>query len=809
MSKQAGPNNLSDNGIHSLWNNEDRFGSTPLDFKRVIRRVLQSWYMVLMSVAVFLTAAYLVNRYTTRIYPVSASIIIKGDNERVGADFLYGNPMLANYKNYDNELFLIKSYPLLQKVIEELKFTTSFYKEGNIKTSEIYKQVPLEVRSVAGLPYGKTYIIRFINDHQFKIRELAEAEFDDKIYTLNDSVSVDRASLIFTLNSGGDISKVIDEDLLLSFNDPLHLARAYAENLKVQWADEGASVVNLEINGTSPEKEIDFLNGLIQNYQEFDLEKKSSAATLSLQFIDDQLKIIQDSLQYFEGQLEQFKNQNTSSDIGVENLRLYQKLEELDRQNAELSIRENYFVYLDKYLRSGTGTDEIVLPNTVGVSDPVLSNLIDEMVKLQLNLRMFDNKENNPLVIGAKERLSGFRQGILEALANVKKTDKIKAGFVRDQIKLLERQISHLPTAERELVTITRNYNLSESLYLFLMQKRAEAGINKASTVSDISIVNPPQQMGGAIAPRATRNLMIGVVIGMFVPLAFFFVLEYFNNKIQSREDIEKITTVPFIGAIGHKNVAHNLVAYTNPKSSVTEAFRALRSNLAFFGHNKERKVFMVTSSLSGEGKTFTTINLASILAMSGKKTLIIGADMRRPRIFDDFSLTNDYGLSTYLSSSTSLDEVIQQTAFDNLFFISGGPVPPNPGELLLDSLMGQLLKELLERFDFIVIDTPPVALVTDAFVLAPMADHTIFVVRQNYTPRDLLQNINDFYDSGRIRNVSILLNDVDRGSGGRSYAYGYGYGYNYDSHGYYEDGDAQKASRFSLSKLGKRKKRS
>jgi capsular exopolysaccharide synthesis family protein len=790
VSKQEGFDNFSDNGPKSAWFKDDRHASTSLDFKRILYRIQQYWYLVVLSVLVFITAAYLVNRYTTRIYPVNASIIIKGDNERVGAEFLYNSPMLASFKNYDNELFLIKSYPLLQKVIEDLNFTTSFYKEGNIKTSEIYEHVPLEVRSSSGLPYGRTYIIRLINSHQFKIREETSTEFDQHVYSLNDSVKIGDRSLYFKLKPQNGISRYINEDLLLVFNDPLQLARAYASELKVYWADEGASVVNLEISGTSPEKEVDFLNGLIRNYQKFDLEKKSSAATLSLEFIDEQLEIIQDSLQFFERQLERFKNQNTSSDIGAENARLYQKLEEMDRQHAELSIRENYFVYLEKYVKNDAGLDQVVLPNTVGVSDVVLSNLIDEMVKLQINLKMFTNREHNPLVMEARERLSGLRHGILEALNNVKQTDKIKADFIRRQIRLQERQLSHLPTIERELITIKRNYDLSETLYLFLMQKRAEAGINKASTIPDISVVNPPQQVGGPVAPKASRNLIIGLFLGLVVPLMSFFIVEYFNNKIQSKEDIEKITRIPFIGVVGHKNVSHNLVAYENPKSSITEAFRALRSNLTFFTHGKERKVFMVTSSLSGEGKTFTTINLASILAMSGKKTLIIGADMRRPRIFDDFSLHNDFGLSTYLSSNATLDQVIQQTTIDNLYLISGGPIPPNPSELLLRPLMEEMIQQLLERFDFIVIDTPPVGLVTDAFVLSKLTDHTIFVVRQNYTPKELLQSINDFYESGRIKHISILLNDVFRTGAGYGYGYAYGYGSGYGSGEYYEDGD-------------------
>src|SRR5260221_1473063 len=265
------------------------------------------------------------------------------------------------------------------------------------------------------------------------------------------------------------------------------------------------------------------------------------------------------------------------------------------------------------------------------------------------------------------------------------------------------------------------------------MQKMSEAAISKASNVSDIVTVNPPMA-GGPFFPSTTNNYIFGLLIGLMVPFLLFTVMEMLNKQVQSKEDLEKITRIPFIGGIGHNSLMQNLVAHERPKSPIAESFRAIRSNLNYFTGNQAKKVFMVSSSISGEGKTFTTVNLATVFAMSGRKTLIIGADMRKPKIYADFDLDNHVGLSGYLSSINSLSEVIQPTKIKDLDLISGEPLPPNPSELLLTDKFDALLREALQHYDYIIIDTPPMAIVTDGFIIANRVDHIIFVVRQNVT---------------------------------------------------------------------------
>jgi capsular exopolysaccharide synthesis family protein len=391
--------------------------------------------------------------------------------------------------------------------------------------------------------------------------------------------------------------------------------------------------------------------------------------------------------------------------------------------------------------------------------------------------------------------LKEIKNDIRESVSTLRSTDKIRLDFSNRQLKIVEDQLALLPASERQLIAVQRNYSLLENLYVYLLQKSSEAKISEAANTSDIIQINPPMR-AGSISPKPAQNYTVAALAGLLIPFAIFTLFELFNTKVQSKEDIEKMTSIPFLGGVGHSD-GNNLAVKEKTRSAVAESFRAMRSNLNFFTGNKPKQVFMVSSSISGEGKTFTTINLATVFALSGKKTLIVGADMRRPKIFEDFDRPNNLGLSTYLSGLSEFKDVVQDTAIENLYFISGGPVPPNPSELLMTDRFEAFVKAAQQQFDFIIIDTPPLALVTDAFVISKFVDHTVFVLRQNYSHKAFIKSIDDFYKSGKLINMSILLNDIYKsglGYGyGTEYAYQYGYGYGFgkkkkNGNGYYTD---------------------
>lgn len=774
-----------------------------LDFKRVLARAIRFWYVVVLFLGVALVVAFYNNRYTQRVYPITASILIRETQEMGGAELLYKNSLIDPYRNYLNEPYIIRSYPLIEKVIRDLNFHISFLQEGYILTSEAYNNLPVKVAwcDPQQLKTGK-FIFTLLDESRYSLSVFgAKDDTETQFFNLNDSIQFGDYSICIRRVPGQRASSYYGKPFILEIKDPTAVAGSYIGRLKVEWAEEGAGIINLSLTGTIPQKEIDFLNALIEIYGKQDLEKKNETASRTVNFITNQLAEIKDSLRTVEYQLERFGNSSRIKDMSAEAQRLYAKIEGFDIQRAELMIRQNYFQYLKDYMRQGgDNLDQVILPTSMGISDPILTSLLSSMVEIQTEIKLNASPERmqNPRLKALVTRSNELKRDVEEALRALESTDKIKMDFLKRQLATAEKELDLLPASERQLISVQRNYSLLENLYVYLMQKLSEAKISEAANTSDIIPVNPPMR-GGAITPKPTQNYTIAIILGLVVPFGIFVLFELVNNKVQSKEDIEKMSSIPFLGGVGHNTTGNNLTVRERPKSGVAESFRALRSNLNYFTGNKTKQVFMVSSSISGEGKTFTTINLATVFALSGKKTLIVGADMRRPKIFEDFNCSNSTGLSTYLSNMHEFKEVVQQTEIENLYLVSGGPVPPNPSELLLTDRFEAFVKSAMQEFEYIIIDTPPLALVTDAFVISKFANHTVFVLRQNYSPKEFVRSIDEFYRSGKLKNMSIMLNDIYKsglgyGYGqGYAYSYSYGYGYGYGSRkknggGYYED---------------------
>lgn len=767
--------------------------SGSIDYKRVLFSAIRYWYFIVLSLLIAVFIAFIINRYATRIYPVTASIIVKEEGDISGSELLYNNALVNMKRNYLNELYIIKSYPLIESVLRELNFGVAFYREGNFLTSEIYKDLPVKVSVLNETSFSGSAIFSFtfLTGNQYKLVSTdSELSTSGHTFSFNDTINVKGLKVVFQVTDPIKLQSIKNQHFLFKYTSPSLIAPYYVSKLNVSWAEQGAGVLNLSISGSQPEKEKDFLEGFIKHYQQFDLDKKNEIASKTIDFISGQLADIADSLKKVETQLQRFKDRHIVTELGVEATRLNAKIEELEFQRTQSILASNYYKYLTDYLSKDENLDQVILPSSVGVSDPILTELVSQLIDRQMTLKMFSRNEN-PKVIEARQKINQLRRDIVESVNNLKATDKIKLDYLNKQIGEVEKQLGYLPVAERQLVSIQRNYTLLENLYVFLLQRRSEAAITQASNTSDILVVNPPMA-GRAISPRSMRNYIMAAFLGLAIPLLVFVAMEFLNTRIQSREDIEKITGIPFIGGVGHKRAETNLEVLTSPKTAIAESFRALRSNLKYFLGKKENVVIVVTSSISGEGKTFTSINLASVLSLSGKRVLMVGADLRRPKTHIDFGLPNEIGLSTYLSGLNDWKEVVQKTQHIGLDLISGGPVPPNPGELLLSSSLEKFVNEAKLEYDYVVIDTPPIAIVADAFSLISFADHTLFLVRQNYTPKDLLKTTQELFITGKFSNVSIVLNDINRsGPGYGNGAYGYGYGYGYgkrskDGYGYY-----------------------
>ena len=421
----------------------------------------------------------------------------------------------------------------------------------------------------------------------------------------------------------------------------------------------------------------------------------------------------------------------------------------------------------------------------MGIDDPLLNSHILELTKLysQLDIISVNSKQGHPLVKSIKKQIKSTKEKLIENIENIISTSELTLEDINSRIVELESVIGDLPQNERILLNIQRKFNLNENIYNYLLEKRAEASITKASNISDHKVIDMPRlESNLPIKPNTTLIYVISIMLGFFLPSIIISIYYLFNNKIIDKKDIDEITSVPLIGKIMHNDSGYNLVNINSPKSAIAESFRSIRTNIQYLASDKIEKVICITSSIGGEGKTFVAMNLASIFSITRGKTILIGADMRKPKIFNDFNLSNDVGLSSYLSNQNTKDEVIQKTEFENLDIILSGPIPPNPSELLSLEKMKDFIEELKKTYKHINIDTPPNGLVTDGLVLMKYSDINIYVVRQNFTTKEMLNNFNETIIKNNVLNMNLIVNDISNDKTSHGYGYGYGntYGYGY-----------------------------
>lgn len=588
----------------------------------------------------------------------------------------------------------------------------------------------------------------------------------------------------------------INKKFKFYFTSPGILAIEYRGKLSVEPIDKEASIVTLSVLGYVSGQEIDYLNKLMEVYLEYGLDNKNQTADSTIRFIDRQLKIISDSLIIAENKLKNFRLNNSLIDLSREATILQNRLERLETEKAVFELQLRYYNYLSDYLNNRITDGSIISPSVMGIEDQLLFKLVDELSLLQnekekLGMNIENDQPsiallNNQIAESSAALKENIRNGIAGLNLSIGESDK--------KINLVLEEFNKLPVMEQNMVKIQRNFDLNNTVYTYLLEKRAESGIAKASNIPDNRIIDRASYFRtGQIKPRVKYNYLIAIMLGLIFPIIGIAVIDYLNDKVIDKRDIEKKTKVPVIGYISHSDGKSEIPVVEKPGSSLAESFRSVRTAIKYFVKENEKPVIAISSTISSEGKTFISINLAAITAMLGKKVLLIGLDLRKPRINRVFEFKDSPGLSSFLSGNCTFEEVIKQTQVENLFYAPSGPVPPNPAELIETENMKIFMDEAKKEFDYIIIDTPPVAIVTDALLLAPYVDLNLFIVRQRYTSRNTLEMVDQLYKNGELKNLAILINDISLsgyyGYGmryGYALGYGYSYGYNYYGKGYY-----------------------
>jgi capsular exopolysaccharide synthesis family protein len=539
-------------------------------------------------------------------------------------------------------------------------------------------------------------------------------------------------------------------------------------------------------------------------YVSYGLDFKKQIAEQTISFINAQLDIISDSLEVAAKKLENFRLANSFINLSSEGAIIQGRLEKTENEKAAFELQLQYYNYLAEYLNDKNATGTIISPSVIGLSDQVLLSRVNELSSLQREKEKlgFNLEVNQPAVELIDRQTEVAREALRENIRNGIAGLTISKAETERKISLIEKEINRLPSTEKMLVTIQRQFDLNNTVYTYLLEKRAESGIARASTLPDNRPIDYAQS-GGPIFPKTRNNYIIAFIFGLMLPLAGIILIDFLNDKVMDKKDIERKTNVPVIGFISHYDGKNEIPVIEKPGSALAESFRSVRTAIKYYVKENEVTVIVVSSTISSEGKTFISSNLAAITAMLGKKVLLIGLDLRKPSINRIFEFRDSPGMSTYLSGNCEYEEIIMNTSLDKLFYAPSGPIPPNPAELIETEQMKKFMERAKREFDFIIIDTPPIALVTDALLLARYVDVNLFIVRQRYTSRNTIELIEQLKNHGDLKNMAIIINDISLsgyyGYGmryGYARGYGYSYGTNYYSKGYYRRyGDKDKTS--------------
>jgi len=751
--------------------------------------------------------AYLVNRYSEQVYSVKASLLVgNADGRKVGQgvqNLMREMNIMQDRKRIENEIGILQSYTLARTAIEELPdFNITYVNVGRrgIAESKMYNRsnfvvhVDTTENNAAGYPVN----INIISAKEY------ELDFDDGAGTqrmrFGEKYHDHRFAFTITLREPDnfELSRQSNKYYFI-INDAHSQAIAYMKKIAIELNDKQGSLLTLSTSGYVAQQEADFLNKLMEVYIRLDLQEKSLTAENTIDFVEGQLRGISDSLRKAELLLQNFRTGKGIIDLSTEGRTLLERLEALYTEKNALRLQLEYFEYLENYLKTKKDLKGLVAPATIGLDDASIAAIVSDLNQLTMERDglLMTLRPDNTRVLALDQNINSLIELLFEKLEGMRKVNGIRIRELDRRVAEQEQQLRLLPVTERELVNMERMFNIHEKFYTYLMEKRIEAGIAKASSVSDNRIIDEARaDMATIIKPNRRMNYIMGFIIGLIIPVGLILLFDQLNNSIQDPATISKKTRTPLLGTIGHNPYESFLPVYDKPKSSFTESFRALRTNLDFMLCESKCKAILVSSTISGEGKSFVVSNLAVSMAMLGKKTLILGLDLRKPKVHSMFGIDNAKGISTYLIGRDSLESVIVPTNIPNLSIIPSGPIPPNPAELSASHRLEEMVAALRNNYDMIVIDSPPVAVVTDAVLISRTCDTTLFVVRHRFTSVNALDLVDDLTKNKTIANLAIVLNDFKKPKGyGYGYSYGYGYAYNYGysygqqyGQGYYTD---------------------
>jgi tyrosine-protein kinase Etk/Wzc len=743
--------------------------------------VLRNWYWFVVALVLALLIARFYVRHTMPIYSTSATILINEGGERSFADnseILQGLGLPGGNRNVQNQIMILNSIALTANTLKELPFEIEYYFRTARNILPIYPETPIKVISDTDIPLPRDteFFIEFSGNNKVIIGCESDNYPFEKTTAFGEEIIVPGGSFRIECENEEWVKMNQDRTMYFKIFSERNLVRSFVNRINVELVSKDGTVLRVNMQGTNPKKDVDFLNKHLEGFQAISLNKKNAEADRRIRFIDGQLIGVSDSLSITESRLQQFRSSHRVMDLSAQGQSIIGQVTLLENERARLNLEANYYDYLADYLAKDASGEIPIVPITMGITDPGLTRIVEELAELQGQLALTGAGERNPLQRNLEQRVRSSKSALRETLNGLKRANSLARSENQEQINKANAQASALPITERQLLGIERKFKLNDELYTFLLETRAEQEMQKASNRADSEIVDPADaRFSALVSPNRRTVNILALFAGFVIPFVMIYFKYTFNDKLED-EDIKNLTNLPVVGNIPHNTEKINRVVLDNPNSSIAEAFRVMRSRMQFFTKDASSPVILITSTMPEDGKTFTAINLASAYSLLGKKTILLGFDLRKPKIYQDFNLSNEKGLSTWLIGMHGLKDIVQETSFNNLYFISGGPIPPNPSELTALAKTEELIQLLKSNYDYIIIDSSPIGVVSDTFHLAALADSCLLVVRPGKTFREMFENsLNQIYSS-KTKGVGLVINDIK--SGGKFYGYGDRYGY-------------------------------
>lgn len=740
------------------------------------------WPLFLLVALIAVAGAFVYLRYATPVYRVTASLLIKDDAKGMGGSALSSLDLFGSGKEIDNEIEILKSKTLARQVIRHLNLYGEVVEDGKIRDVTVYQQTPLRMvflqpDSIAPLVNQKLPL---------KVDDATQqVTIGNTTYHMRDTVSTPWGKMVLLPGNVTDNSK---HNYFVHIAGEKLLTLRLIGGLKVGQANKLANVISLEYSDVVPARGEAVLNELMKVYDAAAIDDKNKMSAKTMAFVEERLRIVTGELGQVEAEMEKFKTSEGVVDISEQSKLFLENVKENDSKLSEANMQLSVLQSIEDYVK-GKKEDDNMVPATLGLTDPVLLELVNRLSETEMQLIRLKKTtgENSPLLSSLNDQKRKLTPAILENIRSLRANlEAGKQKLTLDNAKYSS-VLRTVPGKERALLAISRQQAIKNNIYTFLLEKREETALQYAAAISDSRIVDPAEADSFPFSPRRSMILGLSLIGGLALVAGFISIKDMFNREVMFRADIEKATSAPILGEIMQDEKAHPIAITDGRRTAIAEQFRALRTGLNYIGINGGNKTIMITSSISGEGKSFIAINLAISLSLMKKKVVLLEFDLRKPRVSKMLDVPHTPGISNYLIGQAVVGEILKKPIEGNDYFhlLSAGVIPPNPSELILNGRLEQLLASLRATFDYIIIDTAPVGPVTDARLLAPFTDATLYVVRHQRTPKFHLRMIDELYQTQELGKLNIVFNGIKmRGipGYGNGYANGYGYG---NGHGY------------------------